>query len=169
MPLISRATHFSSHNPTCIDHILVNVLDGVNRSGIIKFSFNHHFPVFLNLEKIGDVHNDVAIKPNLRINEYTLNQFKSDLNEISSKLDPSLSGEQSFSYFINNFRNRYDNCFLAPIEEKAKFKKQNNLRKEWITIGLAKSSSVKNALHSTWCANKNAKKLEFLHNLQTYF
>ena len=159
LPLISRATHFSGRNPTCIDHILSNEICLVIRSGLIRYSFNHHLPSFVILDINIDNNNPSKIKPRIKINEYLLKNFASDLTTICDELEnlENLTAQENFSIFYDKFCNLYDKWFINSENHK-NFKSQNNLRKDWITIGLAKSSEVKQNFYNDWCSNKTAEK-----------
>ena len=45
-PIISRATHFQSLNPSCIDHILTNKIDEILCTGVIPYTISHHMFTF---------------------------------------------------------------------------------------------------------------------------
>ena len=155
LPIISRATHFSSITPTCIDHILSNDLSIVKFSGLIAFNFNKHLPVFVSVDLSVDSKDVTYSKPRLRINDYLVQNFTEDLNLINSQIigNDNLSAKESYAIFNDKFRACYDKWFVDTSNPN-KYKGTNNLRKDWITLGLARSSEIKNSLHDQWFFNR---------------
>ncbi len=159
LPLISRATHFSGINPTCLDHICANELTIIKSTGLITYNFNHHLPVFVTL----DLHiDDIKLKnqkPKIRINEFVVQCFADDLKQLFGQLDLSAgeSAETCFTLFYKHFRTSYDKWFVnnTPCNNNSN---KTNLRKDWITIGLAKSSAIKQSLYNVWANDKTSKK-----------
>ena len=155
-PLISRATHFRGINPTCIDHILTNNLTDVLLSGIITTNITHHMPVFITLNRSPAKPRSSFI-PRPIINEYTLMGFQQDLDillvDLNTSLDNlSMTGSVIFTDFITKFKSIYDKWF---IQTKNNHKHRKNfVRKNWITVGLAKSCSTKDGLYNTWVDNR---------------
>lgn len=153
LPIISRATHFAGVNPTCIDHILCNELSEVSSSGIFKEKTSHHFPVFVEMDFEIECGRKLSNKPKLRINEFTLSNFCTDLEEIDKSLNFNNSAEICFSDFYNQFKLSYDKWFIAQTLN-TKSKKFVTLRKEWITIGLAKSCDIRTELYEVWTESR---------------
>ena len=154
LPIISRATHFGGPNPTCIDHILTNDLTLTYKSGIIHDSVSYHFPTFVSLDFNLDPRKVTNSKPRIKINEFLVKSFINEFSQVVKDIvsDSDSTAETCFSYFYDNFRLLYDKWFVNP--PSSSYRNQNNLRKEWITIGLAKSSAAKNELFDTWSNNK---------------
>ena len=147
-PVISRPTHFTGLNPTCIDHILCNDLSDAISSGIFRDKISHHLPIFLSLDlKLCNNVKDIQ-KPRIRINEFTLGNFCKELDEIDQSLNLDETAETCFSSFIRQFRLSYDKWFINQTASVNK--KFVNLRKDWITIGIAKSCRVREELYGNW-------------------
>ncbi len=139
LPLISRATHFVSERPTCIDMILSNDITDISSSCILRAKVSHHLPTCLNINlDIGNMAN-IKSKPQTRINEYLLSMFTNDLKaiELDISINPSESAQDCFSKFLAKFKDSYDRWFIKTNDSN--FRTSNNLRKDWITLGLAKS------------------------------
>ena len=151
LPLISRATHFAGHNPTCIDHILSNDVSEVISSSILREKISHHFPICIKLNTTFEGNSKGLHKPRLIINEFSLNSFIGDLEEIEKSLDFDDSAETCFSEFHDKFKISYDKCFLSCNNRRSS-KKFVNLRKDWITIGIAKSCETRKQLYEKWLA-----------------
>ena len=153
-PLISRATHFSG-NPTCIDHILTNSIDFVHYTGILQYSLGHHLPCLVSLQfTTQDSSVNLLGKPKIYLNDSLVRGFIEDLQVLNTDIieHESSSAEFCYTYFHEQFRKIYDKWF---VESKG-FNCRNrfNLRKDWITIGLAKSCQVRSKLYSKWCSDK---------------
>ena len=170
LPLISRATHFVSDRPTLIDHILCNDTSELFSSLIFKAKISHHFPVCLNLNlDLPELIHERS-KPRVRINEYLLKNFICELKHIDNAINLNLSAEKCFTEFFDKFKNSYDKWFVQTNDSN--FRNSNNLRKDWITIGLAKSCLNRKKLYENWISNRNisnwnsyskySRKLDFL-------
>ena len=170
-PLISRATHFKGINPTCIDHILTNNISDTVLSGIITSNISHHMPCFsiFKTRNIQDKSNSIN-NPRPIINEYTLTGFSNDVKTLkteyeSVKLDSSdsknsLSASEIFSNFLASFTSIYNKWFIQTRNSRKH--RRSSIRKDWMTIGLAKSSGTKDTLYATWCDNKtNVNKVAY--------
>ena len=153
VPLISRATHFVSDRPTLIDHILSNDLSDISSSCIFRAKISHHLPVCVNIRL--DVQNtrNSSSKPRVRINEYLLNKFIDDLKDIDRDIDLDLSAESCFTDFYSRFKECYDRWFVETND--LNIRSTNNLRKDWITIGLAKSCLTRENLYERWTTNRH--------------
>ena len=151
LPLISRATHFWGINPTCIDHILSNDVSEVVSSSIIREKISHHLPVRIKLDTKFESNSNNLHKPRprLNINEFSLNNFSRDLESIEQSLNFEDSAETCFSEFYEKFKVSYDKCFLS-CNTRRTTKKFVNLRKDWITIGIAKSCEIRKQLYEQW-------------------
>ena len=110
-PVISRATHFKGHNPTCIDHILTNNISDTKLTGIILNNISHHMPVFSIISS-----DSTCINPNHSqnfrpiINEHTLHGFINDFKIITSKYDnmcafssPIITASDIFDNFLTKY------------------------------------------------------------------
>ena len=153
LPLISRATHFAGINPTCIDHILCNDLSAVTSSGIIREKISHHLPIVVTLDFELDSGTKLSHKPKLKINEHTLNNFSKDLDNIDESLDFDGTAEACFSKFYDQFKLSYDKWFLNSTVNTGS-KKYVTLRKDWITIGIAKSCDIRKQLYEKWSISR---------------
>ncbi|NRB81950.1 MAG: hypothetical protein HRU38_25385 [Saccharospirillaceae bacterium] len=151
-PVISRATHFMGRNPTCIDHILTNKIADTVTSGIILNNISHHMPVFTVLNINTSTKNATQAKTKVHISEHTILGFSNDIKSyINSVNDADLHNEQAstcFTNFFDNFKSYYDKWFIAPRIQKPN---DNYIKKDWMTVGLAKSCRYKNKLHNVWC------------------
>ena len=93
-------------------------------------------------------------KPRVRINEYLLKKFIDDLRNIDKAINPDLSAEDCFSDFMTKFKNSYDKWFIETNDSN--FRNANNLRKDWISIGLAKSCLTRQQLYERWKTARNS-------------
>ena len=148
--MISRATHFGGLNGTCIDHILTNDLSKVAKTGIIRCNISRHLPTFACLDFNVNLNDVEKSKLTVKINDHRLNNFIDEFNRLTFDLEKN-SAETCFSYFHENFKKLYDKWFLHVNSSSSK---QNILKSDWISIGVAKSSDIKNTLYNTWLGNK---------------
>ena len=157
-PLISRATHFKGVNPTCIDHILTNSISDIVLSGIITCSISHHMPVFIVISNGSDDGSyNAPNNPRPIINEYTIAGFVKDFKSLSSQFNSAdchhdTPASEKFEYFLNDFALIYNKWFIQSRQNRNL--RRNCIRKDWITVRLAKCCGVKNKLYSTWRKNK---------------
>jgi len=155
LPMISRATHFAGERATCIDHILCNDTSDVKSSYILRVNISHHLPVCINLN-IGSIDGlRENKKPRIKINDYLVNKFIDDLRVIDSNINVDCTAEECFSVFIEEFKNSYDKCFIESNSDNSGGKYKQVLRKDWITIGLAKSCATKQDLYENFKADRN--------------
>ena len=155
-PIISRATHFQSLNPSCIDHILTNKIDEILCTGIIPYNISHHMFTFAILD-IDELENDTKTSTKiLCINEKSINGFNREFENLTGikGILSMQSAKDSFHEFLSIFKELYDKWF---VHEKNETCNHVHLKSDWITPGLAKSSSVKNKLYQNWRVNKNSK------------
>lgn len=152
LPLISRATHFGGINGTCIDHILTNDLSKVLNSGIIRCNISRHLPTFLTLDFNVRSANKGSGKPRVRINDDILKSFITDFNNLTFDFDAE-SASAIYTKFHHEFRELYDKWFIKPTNVNY-VQKPSFLRNDWISIGVAKSSDVKNTLYENWIKHK---------------
>ena len=155
-PIISRATHFQSLNPSCIDHILTNRIDEILCTGIIPYTISHHMFTFaiLNIDELES--ETKKFTKILCINEKSVNGFNREFENLTGikGILTMQSAKDSFHEFLSIFKELYDKWF---VHEKDEACNHVHLKSEWITPGLAKSSSVKNKLYQNWRINKNSK------------
>ena len=73
--------------------------------------------------------------------------FTNDLKaiELDISINPSESAQDCFSKFLAKFKDSYDRWFIKTNDSN--FRTSNNLRKDWITIGLAKSCETRTKLY----------------------
>lgn len=155
-PTVSRATHFMAREPTCIDHILTNDICNVIVTGVITYKISHHMPIFSIYNLADDLFdNRVSSRPKLMINEQTLMSFSNEIYVLRSKyeIESDVSARDHFTQFIKDFKNTYDKWFVND-NMHANVHKRNYVRKDWITVGIAKSCEEKNRLYSKWCKSK---------------
>ncbi len=159
LPIISRATHFAGQHPTCIDHILTNDLADVNCTGIIEYNVSHHFMTFLSLNIRPNNSRKSSGKPRIKLNQTLLHGFLKDLNYIGSQVlgetQDSFSADESYSTFHDLFKDSYDKWFINSNSSTVpNYRNLNNLRNDWISIGLAKSCDIRSKLYEVWQDNK---------------
>ena len=89
-----------------------------------------------------------------------IQKFVSDLNTLDLELDrPGVSIQDSFTEFYNKFKKSYDENFLSSTNRYSfDSRKHNLLRKEWITIGLAKSCRTRSYLYKLWKQDESENK-----------
>ena len=85
VPVINKPTRVTKKSTTAVDHIITNsFLNNDIKTGIIKTDISDHFPIFIISNKP-----DTDIYPTNNfifkryINDETINNFKSKLNEIN--------------------------------------------------------------------------------------
>ena len=150
LPIISRATHFGGLNGTCIDHILTNDLSKVVNNGIIRCNISRHLPTFTMLDFNLDPNVSNKPKTRVKVNDYLLNNFIAEFNSLNFDIAGE-TAEFNYSYFHENFRALYDKWFINSRTTS----KNSILRSDWISLGLAKSSDVKNMLYDNWVQHKS--------------
>ena len=153
LPVISRATHFGGMHGTCIDHILTNDLSSISKSGILRCNISRHFPTFVILDVDMRGNNIKTNKHKIRVNDFVLQKFIADFKKINFDYDSS-NASDIYSQFHQSFKELYDKWFIKPVTTHFT-RKPSFLRNEWISIGLAKSSDIKNQLYDTWVSDKN--------------
>ena len=82
-----------------------------------------------------------------------LNNFLINLRLIENNLDLNSTAEECFSDFMDKFKKSYDDCFIKSNKNNSGCKNRQILRKDWITIGLAKSCARKQFLYENFKAN----------------
>ena len=168
LPVISRATHFGGMNGTCIDHILTNDLTMILKSGIIRCNISRHLPTFMILESQYINGKKIkSTKPKIRINDFVLQNFISEFQLIKFDFD-NVCASDLYASFHESFKELYDKWFVKPINVNF-VPKPSFLRSEWISIGLAKSSDIKNQLYDDWIKNKNDDNWEKYDNYKKVF
>ena len=92
-------------------------------------------------------------KPRIIVNDNLVNNFLADLRFIENDLDFNGTSEECFSDFMDKFKKSYDDCFIKSNKNNSGSKNRQILRKDWITIGLAKSCATKQFLYENFKAN----------------
>ena len=165
-PLISRATHFKGLNPTCIDHILTNNISDTILSGVITSNVSHHMPVFSIFNHNLNTNEKSYTSSRPIINEYTLTGFSTDFKTLKAEyeslnISSSTSASDISSNFFSNFKILYDKWFIQT--KQGRKYRQNYVRKDWITIGLAKSCGTKSMPYNKWRTNRtNANWINYI-------
>ncbi len=121
----------------------------------MRAKVSHHLPVCINLDIEVEGTIKTYPKPRVRVNEYLLRMFCKDLEEIENSIDLTESADTCFSSFFDKFSTSYDKWFVN--HNTATNKKCINLRKDWITIGIAKSCTTRQALYENWLSNRTAQ------------
>ena len=160
-PLINKPTHFKGRASTCIDQIWCNITSENICSGILNVSTSAHLPIFssipTNAESLSHVDNSTSNVIKIHnICSKTIEKFNRALVEVNDEytnknfLDPDISPEKAmrqFNTYYSDLQKSYNDCFLDTVDLSSK---RNFVDKPWISIGLAKSSDVKNKLHVDW-------------------
>ena len=150
LPLVSLATHTSNgKNSSCIDNILVNDIESVCLSGIIKDIGSHHSPIFsfMNLNLA-----DSDIKSPIQMQEYSYS--KKNLDALSQELNAELVDvykKLDFESFFLLFKNSIDQCCKL---DKPRYSKRNPVNNPWITDGIIDAIDHKNDLYIDWFKSK---------------
>ena len=117
--------------------------------GIIAYNISHHIdhmPIFsfsrLSLE-LGD--SKPSIRPRLCLNNDSIRGFE---QEFRSRIGDSISdsnktAKDSFHTFITLFKELYDKWFLHENNKKCN---NPHTKKDWITVGVAKSCESKDMI-----------------------
>ena len=149
IPIISRPTRVTEHSATLIDHIFVNNIDAVSKSGILTLDMSDHMAPFVNLivdnDTLDKSYSSSIPESNCRrqINDENLAAFKIIVSETDwSFLDNYESANTKFNKFEEKYRLIYDECF--PILEKSNTNKKRKVDKPWLLTWLRNAIIRKN-------------------------
>ena len=160
-PLISKGTRYDNrrnNTVTCIDQIWYNMLSSNIRSGVFNSSVSDHLPIFtfipitVSAITAPDPNNTPKIKYN--ITPASLEALSNCIPKITSDTDlfsVMHSASDAYSFFHSAFAEVHDTCL---IDKRSKASGRCLDGHPWITIGLAKSSKVKNTLYTRWIRSK---------------
>ena len=160
-PLISKGTRYDNrrnNTVTCIDQIWYNMLSSNIRSGVFNSSVSDHLPIFtfipitVSAITAPDPNNTPKIKYN--ITPASLEALSNCIPKITSDTDlfsVMHSASDAYSFFHSAFAEVHDTCL---IDKRPKASGRCLDDHPWITIGLAKSSKVKNTLYTRWIRSK---------------
>ena len=149
-PLISLATHSIRENSgSCIDNILVNDIETVSLSGVIRDIGSHHSPIFsfFNLNFSGP-----KCRSPVQVQEYCYS--KKNIEALCEELNAELIDvyqQLDFESFFQLFKNSIDQCCKL---EKPRYSKRNPINNPWITDGIIDAIEHKNDLYLDWFKSK---------------
>lgn len=162
-PLISKGTRYDNrrnNTVTCIDQIWYNMLSSNIRSGVFNSSVSDHLPIFtfipitVSAITAPDPNNTPKIKYN--VTPASLEALSNCIPKITSDTDifsVMHSASDSYSFFHSTFAEAHDTCL---IDKRSRPTGRCLDDHPWITIGLAKSSKVKNILYTRWIRSKGS-------------
>ena len=153
-PLIDKPTRLSNSSTTLIDNIFTNVYDRQVRSGILYNDITDHFPIFqITLDYDLQNYNSSNVIPSRKINDETINSFKSDLSITDwSELQTVTDIDDAYDLFYSKFKNLFDSNFVITQP-----KRHNPPRKPWITPSILKSINKKKKLFKQYCRKRNQR------------
>ena len=158
-PLISLATHDKPGcEPSCIDNVLVTMIDNVLGSGVSpELKVSHHFPVtcFFDLSINKENQDNEKNYPSYDYCESNIIEFNDNICKLLEAKQFS-SDEKGFAEFSMCINETVDECFRIDPATKLK-SKRNRLDNPWVTNGLIKSINYKNFLYKKWKSSKNSK------------
>ena len=132
IPQILQPTRITGTSATLIDHIWVNDLSGVCRSGIIRSTISDHFPVFLSYSKSSIIDNstDRVTYTRRLINDVTKQRLTQNLSLIdwSSVADIDCLDEM-YNRFIEVIVSNFNTCIPLVVKRKKKI----DVQKPYIT------------------------------------
>ena len=163
-PLISKPTHVFKSSITLIDQIWCNFVDESLYSGVIDISLSNHKPLFFMFPGERSCY-DTSLDSRDNHKKYIAHNISSkNIEKFSSKFntyfdqhyttvvsndftsDPEIA-QNNFTNFFNDFKTIYDDTILEEVDLNSN---RNFIKKPWITLGIAKSCSVKNKLYNKW-------------------
>lgn len=166
-PLIGKATHSIRSSNTLIDQIWCNFFTEETSTHVLDISTSNHRPLViispLNLnsyiEPVADSGQSDGFITIHDINPKTYSRFSEDFNSYYSSFcdfyeiaaDQRLDDKSTrtcFSDFFDNFQSTYTKHIIKEV--KLNSSKRHQAFKPWVSIGIAKSCSIKNKLYRRW-------------------
>ena len=156
-PLISKATNVFRSSTTLIDQAWCNFVSSNFKSAVIDTSVSSHKPILLSVpaNMTSIIEDDTSQSESYlahNVSPNNLERFGNDFvpyyehhmfnTPTSTTASPS-AARSDFTSFVTSFKKIYDNNIVEKIKANSK---RNYLYKPWITVGLAKSCTVKNRL-----------------------
>ena len=113
VPVISRPTRITSHSATLIDHIFVNNIGAVTKTGIATIDLSDHLAPFVNILIDKEKCNIYEETRNWRqINDENLESFKKEILETDWSFVTNIdSADEKYNMFEQKYRKIYDKCF----------------------------------------------------------
>jgi hypothetical protein len=160
-PLISKGTRYDNRRNktvTCIDQIWYNMLSSNIRSGVFSSSVSDHLPIFsfipVTVSAISSSDPNTIPKIKYAITPATLETLSNTIPKIVSdtySFSETNSASDTYSFFHRSLSVAHDACL---IDKKSKTSARCLDDNPWISVGLAKSSNVKNILYKRWIRSK---------------
>lgn len=154
-PVISRPTRITSHSATLIDHIFVNQVTAVTRSGIITTDLSDHLAPFTNIlivRKSAQILEENYISRQMS-NENLL-IFKNEIEKTDWSFIVDLNcADKKYSAFEMKYREIYEKSFPA----KSKKKTRRKIDKPWILPWLEGACDRKNTFYKVFIKNPNVE------------
>ena len=150
-PVISRPTRVTEHSATLIDHIFVNNISAVTKSGIITIDLSDHLAPFVNIlidrNKLDRFEDSQTWR---HINDENLDNFKKEITETDWDIIRTIdSANDKYTVFETKYREIYEKHFP---HKKKKIKKRKH-DKPWILPWLQGACDRKNKLYKTYIKN----------------
>ena len=160
-PLISKGTRYDNRRNktvTCIDQIWYNMLSSNIRSGVFSSSVSDHLPIFsfipVTVSAISSSDPNTIPKIKYAITPATLETLSNTIPKIvfdTYSFSETNSASDTYSFFHRSLSVAHDACL---IDKKSKTSARCLDDNPWISVGLAKSSNVKNILYKRWIRSK---------------
>ena len=147
-PVISRPTRITEASASLIDHIFVNNITQVTKSGIITVDHSDHLAPFVNLitdrQKITFFEESQSYR---LINEEQLLNFKAEIAGTDwSNIDDIDHPDDKYNAFETKYREKYEKCFPT----KTRKNKKRKCDKPWILPWLQSACDRKNRLYYSY-------------------
>lgn len=152
-PVISRPTRITSHSATLIDHIFINDVPAVTKSGIITIDISDHIAPFVNVlidrEKINIFEDS---QTNRQMTDDNLCYFKNEIKTVDWNFITNIEcANEKYNAFEVKYREIYEKSFPP----KTKKKKKRNNDKPWLLPWLKGACDRKNILYNTFVQNRS--------------
>ena len=150
VPVISRPTRITSHSATLIDHIFVNNIGAVTKTGIATIDLSDHLAPFVNILIDKEKSNIYEETRNWRqINDENLESFKKEILDTDWSFVTNIdSADEKYNIFELKYRKIYDKCF--PKKSKTNRRKND---KPWILPWLQDACKRKNKVYKIYVKN----------------
>ena len=162
-PLISKATHIRSSTITSIDNVWCNFVSKSTFSAVLDISVSNHLPLTVLLptsanvfssdeSEESDIHSLIIHRVSAINVENFGDHFEKYCHNFEQHADKNITCDpnkslKDFDNFFGDIKNIYEKTVLEKINVK---NKRNFVNRPWVTMGIAKSCSIKNKLYNRW-------------------
>ena len=158
-PVISRPTRVTNHTATLIDHIFVNSVHMITKSGVITEHVADHLAPYVTLliDQNKPNHRNITFnKSNARkLSDENLENFKSAIENTDwSELDLIANATQKYTKFQSIYTKIYNNSFTTYKTNTNK-NLQRNTTKPWILPWLQSACDRKNKFYHNYIKHRS--------------